>query len=116
MEGCRVFIIGDSLFTETLAHLLANAAGVQLVGTAGSSEAAASLVNETRPQIIIVADLGRQVQDPFGSLLALFPDTPLISADLNRDYVQVITSRRVSARRDDLLTTIYDLARRPAGE
>lgn len=108
---CRVFIIGDSLFTETLAHMLAGAAGVAVVGSVTSRVAAFTAVAQARPHVIIVADVGDQFQAHFGPLLSLYPNIPIISADLNRDYVQIITSRRVNARRDDLLAAIDELAK-----
>lgn len=45
------------------------------------------------------------------TLLNQFPDIPIIKADLNQDYVQIITSRRVNARRVDLLVAIHELAK-----
>jgi chemotaxis response regulator CheB len=109
-EECRVFIIGDSLFTDTLVQLMANTADMKVVGTAPASMLASTAVAEARPHVIIVADASEKTQDKLGSILSLFPDLPLISLDLSRDYVQVITSRRVQTRRDDLLVAIRELS------
>ena len=105
---CRVFLIGDSLFTETLAQMLAEAESVQVVGTAVSTVLDKTAVIQTTPHVIIIADSGQQ-QEISTTLLTHFPGTPIINADLNRDYVQVITSRRVGTRRADLLTAIRAL-------
>ncbi|MFQ5419755.1 MAG: hypothetical protein ACE5EY_05275 [Anaerolineae bacterium] len=105
-EVCRVFIIGDSLFTDMLQQLLADIVDMKVVGTAPSLMLARTAVAKAFPHVIIVAGASDQTQDKFGPLLSNFPDFPLISVDLSRDYVQVISSRRVSTRLDDLLAAI----------
>ncbi len=109
-KNCRVFIIGDSLFTEMLEHLLANTTDMHVVGTVSSLALARTAVAKALPHVIIVSDASDQKQDKFSSILSIFPDLPLISVDLSRDYVQVITSRRVGTRSDDLLTAIRTLS------
>jgi hypothetical protein len=59
-----------------------------------------------------VADTGETDRLTFDRLLAAHPDLPIILADLSHDYVQVITSRRVGARRSDLLAAIAALPKR----
>jgi chemotaxis response regulator CheB len=108
-EDCRVFLIGDSLFTETLAQMLSEAERVCIVGTAVFATLDKTAVTQANPHVIIIAD-SEQPQDISTTILAHFPDIPIINADLSRDYVQVITSRRVGTRRDDLLTVIRSLA------
>ena len=109
-EDIRIFLIGDSLFTETLAQMLADAVQVQVVGTAVFPALDETAVAQSQPTIIIVAGTG-QYQDITTILLNQFPDIPIIKADLNQDYVQIITSRRVNARRADLLVAIHELAK-----
>ena len=109
-EECWVFIIGDSLFTETLGQLLANTSDMKVVGTAPLLDLARTAVAKASPHVIIVAGTSDKTQDKFGPLLSIYPEIPLISVDLSRDYVQVITSRRVGTRRDDLLTAIRALS------
>jgi chemotaxis response regulator CheB len=109
-EDIRIFLIGDSLFTETLAQMLADAVQVQVVGTVIFPAWAETAVAQSQPHIIIVADAG-QHQDITNTLLNQFPNIPIIKADLNQDYVQIITSRRVNARHADLLVAIHELAK-----
>lgn len=111
---CRVFLIGDSLFTEAIAQMLAEEGQVKVVGTAVYASLDSTAVARACPHVIIVADT-RQHQGLSAALLSDFPDVPLINADLNQDYVQIITSRRVSARRTDLLAAIYELSK-PTGD
>ncbi len=107
-DACRVFLMGDSLFIESLAQMLAEAESVQVVGTAVFPLDDFTAVTNVYPQVIILADAG-QHQNVATTLLTQFPDIPIIQADLNRDYVQIITSRRVNARRTDLLAAIREL-------
>ena len=109
-EDRRIFLIGDSLFTETLGQLLADAANIQVVGTAVSPSTALTAVAKAFPHIIIVAGASEHAQTNLQPLLSMFSTIPIINADLNQDYVQIITSRRVSARRTDLLAAIQELS------
>jgi hypothetical protein len=115
-ETCRVFLIGDSLFVETLAPLLADESWVTVTGTAVSPQDAIATITTDLPHLIILAytgtaHAGSQPAHSPDPLLDHYPDIPIICADLNHDYVQVITSRRVSARRADLLAAIAEIGR-----
>jgi len=112
MAARRILIIGDSLFAETLAGMLARAGDVSVVGTISSPEAALPLLEQTRPDAVIVAGIGDDPALGLGRLLAAFPDLPVICADLNADSVQVVTSHRVDARPSDLLAAIAALPTR----
>ena len=111
-EDRRIYLIGGSLFTETLGQMLAEVENVQVVGTAVSLSTAITSVAKAFPDIVIVADASENVQTNLQPLLSMFPTIPIIHADLNQDYVQIITSRRVSARRTDLLAAIQELSTR----
>jgi hypothetical protein len=107
----QLFIIGDSLFAETLTQLLADATAVVVLGVAADVAAALPQVRALRPDAVIVAgtDAG---QIRLGLLSALLPELPLVCADLNDEYVQLITSRRIGARYADLLAAIQALPKR----
>lgn len=108
-KKCRIYLIGDSLFTESLAQILVEE-HLQIVGTAVSPATSVTAVATTFPHIIIVANANENAQADLQPLLSLFPTIPIIYADLNHDYVQIITSRRVGARRTDLLAAIQELS------
>ena len=112
MQARRIFIIGDSLFAETLAGMLGHAGDVTVVGAVPTPEAAYPLIPGACPDAVIVAGIGDEPTHDMGHLLAAFPDLPVIRADLNADSVQVITSQRVSARPSDLLAAIAALPSR----
>jgi chemotaxis response regulator CheB len=111
-DTCRVFILGDSLFAETLSEMLISSGTVVIIGSASSPEEALPLLATAQPDVVIVADTGETDRLTFDHLLAAHPDIPIIRADLRRDYVQVITSKLVGARRSDLLAAIAALPKR----
>lgn len=113
VNRCRVFILGDSLFAETLRQMLASQPDVQIVGTADSPAATITAVSATHPDAIIIAEASSQPTHIYGPLLAAYPDIPILCANLSRDYVQIITSQRVNARKNDLLTAIRSLPKPP---
>ena len=112
-ETHQLFIIGDSLFAETLIQLLAGATTVAVLGIASDMEEALPQVRTLRPDAVIVAgtDVG---QIRLGPLSALLPELPIICADLHDEYVHLITSRRIGARYVDLLAAIQALPKRSA--
>lgn len=113
MEDTRqVFIVGDSLFAETLSQMLASSGDVVIVGAATSPEEALTSIKVEYPDVVIVANTGEMRQGILDPLLNSYPDLPIISADLNQDFMQVITCQRVVARRFDLLAAIAALPKR----
>ena len=108
----RVFIVGDSLFAETLSRMLARSGTVTIIGTASSAEEAFPLLESECPDVVIMADTSETSLGVLDPLLAAHADLPVIRADLNHDYVQVITSKRVGARRSDLLAALATLPKR----
>lgn len=109
-EKRRILLIGDSLFTDSLVQLLADVENIELIGTAVSPTFAITAVAKAVPHIIIIANASENTETNLQPLLAMFPAILIIHADLNQDYVQIITSRRVSARRTDLLAAIQELS------
>jgi DNA-binding NarL/FixJ family response regulator len=103
---CHIFLVGDSLFAETLAQLLGGETWIQVAGTAVSPHQALACLATAVPDLVIMAHAGDGPHESPDFLLEHYPDIPLICADLNRDYVQIITSRRVGASRNALLAAI----------
>lgn len=106
----RVLIVGDSLFAEALAHVLASDGAVEVVGHAPTSEAALSLLAARQVDAVIVAGVGEG--EAWAQLVTVQLDLPLIRADLNADSVQVVTSQRIVARSAELIEAIRKLPAR----
>lgn len=114
MEARRVFIVGDSLFAETLAQTLTNAEAVEVIGSAPTPEAAQPLLKTKCPDAVIIANASADPTMPtvFGQFLAASPDLPIICANLGANDIQIITSQRVGTRSSDLLAAITALPKR----
>jgi hypothetical protein len=111
----RAFIVGSSLFAETVERVLTSQAEpleVFVVGRCCTLEEAMQRIPIEKPDVVIVAGIEQSGSTIFGPLLARFPDLPILHSDLNTDYVQVITSRSVHADRTDLLNAIVSLPKR----
>lgn len=110
MNERRVLVIGNSLFAETLTDLLANVPEILVVGEADSPQTALLLLQSTCPDVVIMADcIASEASTDLIGLVVTHPQLPLIRADLTTNTVQVITSRSVSARREDLLAVLNSL-------
>ena len=108
----RVIIVGDSLFAETLTHMLASSGAVIVTGVATTVAAALPLLQVQQLDAVIVAETQAMDHTLLGPLVAMAPDLPIIRADLNADYVQVITSQRIGTHRADLLAALMALPKR----
>jgi DNA-binding NarL/FixJ family response regulator len=114
MKSRRVLIVGDSLFAETLTRMLreANADAIEVIGSAPTPAAALPLLKTHPADAVIVAGIGQTPVETLSQFMSEQPDLAIISADLNTHDVQVITHRRVAARRDDLIKVILRLPAR----
>jgi chemotaxis response regulator CheB len=112
MKTRRLFIIGDSLFAETLTQMLSREASVRIIGSAPSPNAALPMLSACQTDAVVVAGENEMSTLAFGQLLAAYPDLPVICADLSRDVVQVITSHRIGTHTSDLLAAVAELPKR----
>ncbi len=55
MKIREVFVVGDSLFAETLVEILGKSENVSVIGTAPNSESALPLLENQFPDAVIVA-------------------------------------------------------------
>jgi hypothetical protein len=108
----RIFLIGDSLFADSLTQLLASSGSAQIVGTVATTEEALPLIPQSRPDAVVVADVVASQRAHLGPLLERYPDLPILCADLSTNYVLVITSRRIEAQRAGFLEALASLPTR----
>ena len=112
MELRNVFIIGDSLFADTLIQSLEGSENVVVVGTAPTPEDALSVLKHHSLDAVIMAVVDESVVADFAPILIANPDLAIIHADLSTNQMQVITNQSIDARISDLLTAIADLPKR----
>jgi chemotaxis response regulator CheB len=109
----RVFIVGNTLFAETLAKLLAGDETIQVVGTACSLDEVLPQIEPGLPDAVIVAGVERVPDEAFVRFLVEYPDIPILSTDLGTNDVQIVVNRRISVHNtDDLLAIIATLPKR----
>jgi len=113
METRRILIAGDTLFTETLAQLLANDPSVELVGVAPDLETARQILDAHCPDALIYTGQPGEMETPLARLLSSYPDLPVLCTDLSANAIQVIVSRRISVHSsNDLMDAITALPKR----
>lgn len=112
MELRNVFVVGDSLFAETLIQSLGDSESVAVVGTAPTLEDALPKLKEKLPDAVIMAVADESVAVDLAPILVAIPDLAIFRADLNANQVQVITNQPIDARISDLLIAIADLPKR----
>jgi DNA-binding NarL/FixJ family response regulator len=112
MEIRSVFVVGDSLYAETLVQVLGDSETVVVSGTAPTPEEALPLLQRQSPDAVIVAVADESVVVTFAPILIANPNLPIIHADLNTNQVQVITNQSIDARTSDLLAAIAALPKR----
>ena len=113
MEMSRVFIVGDTLFAETLAKMLATDGTVQVIGTASSLEAALPQLKLCHPDAVIVAGVERVPDAAFARFLVENPEISILCTDLGTNDVQIVVNQRISVHTtSDLLAIIAALPKR----
>jgi len=113
METRRVLIVGDTLFAETLAKLLAQDATTLVVGTASSLEEALPAIKTSCVDAVLVAGVERLPESVFSQIFAANPDISILCTDLDTNDVQVMVKQRISVHTTgDLLAVIATLPKR----
>lgn len=110
MREPRVFIIGQSLFAESLMQLFSSAVDVSITGySATVAEAIPALNPKAVDAVILVSTLAKPIADDVNTLLAAAPHITIISTNLDENTVQVITRKQVDAQLSELLTVLSSL-------
>ncbi|HDD61410.1 MAG TPA: response regulator transcription factor [Chloroflexi bacterium] len=115
MKTREVFVVGDSLFAETLVEILGKSENISVIGTAPNSESALSLLEKQFPDAVIVAVADENAVAAFSPILVANPNLPIIHTDINTNQVQVITNQFIDAHITDLMDAIADLPDRDSG-
>lgn len=107
----RIFLIGESLFAETLAQWLSQSEGVELSCSARSIAEALPRLPQTDVDVVLIATAEEPTTD-FRLLLNACADLPVIQTDLQQNRVRLITNHPIGQRPADLLATIASLPKR----
>ncbi len=109
MKSRTVFVVGDSLFAETLVEVLGGSENVTVIGTAPTPEEALPLLESQFPDAVIVAVADENVSAAFAPILLANPNLPIIHTNINTNQVQVITNQSIDAHIKDLMAAIAGL-------
>jgi len=112
MEIRSVFVVGDSLYADTLVQVLGDSEAVVVSGTAPTPEEALTLLQSQSPDAVIVAVADESIVAAFSPILIANPNLPIIHADLKTNQVQVITNQSIDASTSVLLDAIAALPKR----
>ena len=107
MEGIRVFLIGNTLFAESVARML------QVSGAFNAVELFETLpvapIQVSTPDVLILADVDIAASDGDTSFLTICPDIPVICIASDSNYMKLITTTHITASLSNLIGTITNV-------
>jgi DNA-binding NarL/FixJ family response regulator len=112
MNEHRIFVLGNSLLSTSIAGILDQSTAIEIVGSAATAEEALGKMDGAQLDALIVTGTDDKTTVRFCSILARYPDLPIIRADISQNAVQLITSQHIEADPDHLLAAIAALPRR----
>src|SRR5215203_1306396 len=123
----RVHLADDhTMFREGLAALLSSEGGVEVVGASPTGEAAAALVRETEPDVVITQlDMElKAAEEILGAIRSASPSSRIVVLTLfdNLRYMQAIAGMGIdailhkSSTAEELIATLGVLSRQPGGK
>jgi DNA-binding NarL/FixJ family response regulator len=123
----RVHLADDhTMFREGLAALLSSEEGLEVVGASSTGEAAAAIVRETKPDVVIT-QLDMQLktaEEILGAIRSASPSSKIVVLTLfdNLRYMQAVAAMGIdailhkSSTAEELIDTLGVLSRRPDGK
>jgi DNA-binding NarL/FixJ family response regulator len=123
----RVHLADDhTMFREGLAAILSAEEGLEVVGASSTGEAAAALIRETDPDVVIT-ELDMQLktaEEILGAIRSASPSSKIVVLTLfdNLRYMQAVAAMGIdailhkSSTAEELIDTLGVLSRRPGGK
>lgn len=109
MEGIRVFIVGNSLFADNVAHVLRASETVKYVDCFHTIVEAFYSIDTNPPHVLIFADVDTSMLVGNTPFLVICPDIPVIYTDHKSNILKLIITTHVSARLTDLVNAVTSL-------
>lgn len=106
MDGIRVFLVGNTLFAESVELLLQTSGVFSAVERFETLPVAISSIQLSPPNVLILADVDTTTSKGDTPFLPICPDIPVICTDSNSAYLKIITTSHVNASLDNLIGTI----------
>ena len=127
MPKVRIHLADDhTMFREGLAAILSSRDGVEVVGQSDTGEAAAALVGETKPDVV-VTQLDMQLktaEEILAGIRSASPDSKIVVLTLfdNLRYMQALAGMGIAAvlhkssSAEELISTLGAVSREPGGQ
>lgn len=106
----KVYLIGKSLFAETLYSLLSEGGNQLAITYYENFQQALQMLDSYPPDVIILVDQDLQDTDFAADIEMSWPDVPIIWAHINDDYLRLVPSQRIRPTQEGLLQAIEALA------
>ena len=106
MSHHTVYLVGKSVFAETLYLLLTGGEESQGIILFSDFYKATETLRRQPPEILILVDQNLSDGDFVANLEKLRPDLPVILANTKNDFLRLIPSLRVPSTREGLLRAI----------
>src|SRR5918993_561533 len=127
MAALRVHLADDhTMFREGLAALLSSEEGLEVVGASPTGEAAAAIVGETKPDVVITQlDMQlKEAEEILGAIRSASPGSKIVVLTLfdNLRYMQAVAGMGIdailhkSSSAEELVDTLGILSREPGGK
>jgi len=103
--------MGDTLLAEGIAQMLRAYHKAFVAERVSTIEAATAVLADHPIDMLIISGMTSEMSAWLLPTLACFPTLTVVQSDLSTTKIQVITSRCIEARADQLLATIAALPR-----
>lgn len=113
MYGIRVFLIGNTLFAESVTILLQASGVFDAVERFETLLLAATLIQASPPDVLILADIDTAVFKGDMTFLLIYPDFPVICIDSGSNLMKIITTKHITADLNNLIGTISTVKNAP---
>ena len=113
MEEIRVFLIGNTLFAESVTLLLQASKVFNAVERFETLLLAATLIQVSPPDVLILADMDTAVLKGDMAFLLIYPDFPVICIESDSNLMKIITTKHITADLTNLIGTISTVKNAP---
>ena len=112
MNRRRLFILGNSLLSNTLMTLLSQNQTLAVLGCAATPAEALAMLKGQEVDALIVLGTDTHTTSRFCSVLSDYPELPVIRIDISQDHMQLITTQNLKAEPEALVALLSTLPRR----
>lgn len=113
MDGIRVFLVGNTLFAESVARMLQASGAFNVVERFETLPIAIAPIQISPPDVLILADVDTAASKGDTPFLPIFQDIPLICIDSDSTFMKLITTKHITSSLNNLVETISTVKKAP---